>query len=182
MNPLEQKILRAGLLPILIGVALATGCAKKPVATTTPPPVPPTANTPVPPTPPPQTQSTTIEVPPAPSVTSEDFSPAFYDYDSYSLRDDARAALDKNARTLREHPKVAITIEGHCDERGTAEYNQALGERRAQTARDYLTAAGIDASRLNTISYGKERPFANGQDEASWQKNRRAHFVIRGAS
>ena len=74
---------------------------------------------------------------------------------------------------------IRITLEGHCDERGTAEYNQALGERRAQAARDYLVAAGIATSRMEVVSYGKERPFADGHDEASWQQNRRAHFVIR---
>jgi len=74
---------------------------------------------------------------------------------------------------------VQITIEGHCDERGTVEYNQALGEKRAMAARDYLVAAGIATARLQIVSYGKERPFANGSDEASWQQNRRAHFTIR---
>jgi peptidoglycan-associated lipoprotein len=112
----------------------------------------------------------------------EDLQPAFFDYDSYSLRDDARTALDRNAKLLRDNPNVAITIEGHCDERGTVEYNQALGEKRTQAARDYLVVAGIDVGRVNLISYGKERPFATGQDETSWQQNRRAHFVVRATS
>ena len=80
---------------------------------------------------------------------------------------------------LRDNPTVNITIEGHCDERGTEEYNQSLGERRAQAAQDYLVAAGISASRLQTISYGKDKPFATGHDDASWQQNRRAHFTVR---
>ncbi|MEK7824365.1 MAG: peptidoglycan-associated lipoprotein Pal [Candidatus Eisenbacteria bacterium] len=181
MSPLSPKNLRAVVVPLLIGVTLIAGCAKKPVATPTPAPTPPQVETPVPP--PTSTPAPQAETPPAPSaVKSEDFQPAFFDYDAYSLRDDARAVLDRNARTLRDNPKVGITIEGHCDERGTVEYNQALGERRAQVARDYLVAAGIDASRINLISYGKERPFATGQDEASWQQNRRAHFVVRGTS
>jgi peptidoglycan-associated lipoprotein len=167
--------------PLLIGVTLIAGCAKKPVATPALPPAPPQAETPAPP--PTPTPTPPAETPPAPSsVRSEDFQPAFFDYDSYSLRDDARAALDRNARMLRDNPRVGITIEGHCDERGTVEYNQALGERRAQVARDYLVAAGIAASRIHLISYGKERPFAAGRDEAAWQQNRRAHFVLRGTS
>ena len=105
--------------------------------------------------------------------------PAFFDFDSYALRDDARKALDTDAQLLRDHSNLSITIEGHCDERGTAEYNQALGERRAQAARDYLAAAGVDASRIQIISYGKERPFDSGHDEQSWAQNRRAHVVLR---
>jgi peptidoglycan-associated lipoprotein len=180
MSPFVPRSIRA-VVALVFGVSLIAGCAKKPVATTTPPPVPPQVQTPVPlPAPAPPTRT---EPAPTPStVRSEDFQPALFDYDSYTLRDDARAALDRNAKTLRDHAGVAITIEGHCDERGTVEYNQALGERRAQAARDYLVAAGIDASRITLISYGKERPFATGQDEAAWQQNRRAHFVVRSAS
>lgn len=180
MSPLSSKSLRAIVAPLLIGVALITGCAKKPVATPEPAPTPPQAETPVPPPAPTSTPpSESITVPSG--VRSEDFSPVFFDYDAYNLRTDAKAALDKNAKLLRDNASAAITIEGHCDDRGTVEYNQALGERRAQAARDYLAAAGIASSRMNVISYGKERPFATGQDEASWQQNRRAHFVVRGA-
>ena len=117
-----------------------------------------------------------------PGLRTEDYAPVFFDYDAHGLRDDARAALDGNARLLRANPKVVVTIEGHCDERGTVEYNQALGEKRAQAARDYLLAAGIEAQRISIISYGKERPFATGGDESSWQQNRRAHFVVRSSS
>jgi peptidoglycan-associated lipoprotein len=117
--------------------------------------------------------------PPTPGSHTEDYAPVLFDYDSHTLRDDARTALDGNAKLLRENPNVRITIEGHCDDRGTIEYNQALGERRAQAAREYLIGAGIDAGRMNLISYGKERPFATGTDEASYQQNRRAHFVVR---
>ena len=177
---LDPKSVRAVTAMLLVATALLAGCAKKPVATPAPPPAPPQEATPTPPPapPPPPPQ----EPAPAPGVKSEDFQAAFFDYDSYNLRDDARAALDKNAKMLRDNASVSITIEGHCDERGTVEYNQALGERRAQAARDYLVAAGIDASRINVISYGKERPFASGSDEASWQQNRRAHFVVRSTS
>jgi peptidoglycan-associated lipoprotein len=180
MSTLHPRRFHAVVAPLLIGMMLVAGCAKKPVATPAPAPVPPQAETPAPP--PAPAPAPPQETAPESSVRSEDFQPAFFDYDSYALRDDAKATLDKNAKLLRDNAKAAITIEGHCDERGTVEYNQALGERRAQAARDYLVAAGIDASRINLISYGKERPFATGQDEASWQQNRRAHFVVRSSS
>ena len=139
------------------------------------PPVPQATETPQ--TPPPAPAP--AETAPAPAPGSSDFQPVFFDFDSYTLRTDARTALDADARLLRDHANLQVTIEGHCDERGTVEYNQALGEKRAQAARDYLTAAGVDASRLQIVSYGKERPFDPGHDEAAWAKNRRAHFVLR---
>jgi len=180
MSPLSARTFRAVMASLLIGGALVASCTKKPVATPAPPPAPPEAPAPTPPpTPPPPPP-----VEPAPVVAgtrTEDYAPAFFDYDAYGLRDDARAALDGNAKLLRANPTVSLTIEGHCDERGTVEYNQALGEKRAQAARDYLLAAGIEAGRISIISYGKERPFATGSDEASWQQNRRAHFVVRSA-
>jgi len=179
MSALSPKSIRAVVAPLLIGMALISGCAKKPVATPTPPPAPPQATTPVPPAPAPTPPTETAPTPTG--VGSSDFTPAFFDYDSSQLRDDAKAALDKDAKLLRDNAKVMITIEGHCDERGTVEYNQALGERRAQAARDYLVAAGIAATRMNVISYGKEKPFATGTDESSYQQNRRAHFVVRGS-
>jgi peptidoglycan-associated lipoprotein len=167
---------RTALLLLVLAAGLAAGCAKKAAeAPPTPPPAPPQAppaETPAPPPAPPE--------PPAPvEETKLELVPAYFDFDSYSLRDDARSALDNNARMLRANSGARITIEGHCDERGTVEYNQALGEKRAQAARDYLIAAGIDASRIRVISYGKERPFDNGHDESSWQQNRRAHFSTR---
>ncbi len=116
---------------------------------------------------------------PGGGIKSEDFKPALFDFDSYALREDARAALDKDAGLLRSNASVNVTVEGHCDERGTAEYNQALGEKRAQAARDYLVAAGISASRLQTVSYGKEQPIDPGHDEAAWAKNRRAQLAVR---
>ena len=95
-----------------------------------------------------------------------------------SLSAEARAALDANAAVLKKYPSWTVTIEGHCDERGTAEYNLALGERRAVAAQSYLVALGIPASRIKTVSYGKEFPFDPGHDEAAYAKNRRAQFVI----
>jgi peptidoglycan-associated lipoprotein len=165
---------RLWIVPLILIVAVV-GCAKKAPA---PSPAPPVAQASPPPTPPPATAPSDT-TPTTTLVGSGDFQPAFFDLDAYTLRDDARAALDRDAKLLRDNPTINVTIEGHCDERGTAEYNQSLGERRAQAARDYLVAAGISAARLNTVSYGKERPFATGHDEASWQQNRRANFTVR---
>jgi peptidoglycan-associated lipoprotein len=102
----------------------------------------------------------------------------YFDFDKYNLREDARNTLDRNAEILRANPDLGITIEGHCDERGTNEYNLALGENRAKAARDYLVRLGIDRSRISIISYGEERPVAHGHDEASWAQNRRGEFDV----
>jgi peptidoglycan-associated lipoprotein len=171
------------MLALLAGVMMLASCAKKatqqPPTPATPPPAPaatpPPAPTPPPPPPPPPVPVPTP--PPAPTANISDLQPAFFDYDSDALRDDARAALDKDAKLLRDNAGWHITVEGHCDERGTVEYNQALGERRAQAARDYLVQAGIETGRLKVISYGKERPFSEGHDESAWSQNRRAQFV-----
>ena len=104
--------------------------------------------------------------------------PAFFDLDSSDLTSSAQRALDENAALLKRYASWSITVEGHCDERGTAEYNLALGERRAIAARAYLVSLGIPADRLRTVSYGKEFPFDPGHDDSAWAKNRRAHFVI----
>ncbi len=175
MRSATRRTLLTGLaLALIVGAA---GCAKKAVqAPPTPPPAPPVETPPTPPPAPPVEQQPT---PAPPEVTNADLKPAFFDFDSYALRDDARKALDTDAQLLRDHSNLSVTIEGHCDERGTAEYNQALGERRAQAARDYLVAAGADASRIQIISYGKERPFDSGHDEQAWAQNRRAHVVLR---
>ena len=102
----------------------------------------------------------------------------FFDFDKSVIRADGKKSLDENVRWLKANPKATIVIEGHCDERGTREYNLGLGQRRAKSAQDYLVAAGIDAKRIKIISYGKERPFAPGHDESAWKWNRRAHFVL----
>ncbi len=178
---MKSSRIRNRMAFLLVAIALtAFGCAKKaveqpPTAANTPP-VPGHAPAPstVPATPAPTPPNTPA---PAPGIGA-DLAPAFFDLDSDALRDDARAALDKDARILRENAAVNVVIEGHCDERGTDEYNQALGERRANAARDYLVSAGISQARLKTISYGKEKPFAEGHDESSWQQNRRAHLTV----
>ena len=104
--------------------------------------------------------------------------PVFFEYDSSELSRDSLTVLDENATLLKRNTTWAVTIEGHCDETGSAEYNLALGERRAVAARTYLISIGVTADRLRTISYGKEFPFDPGHDDAAHAKNRRAHFVI----
>ncbi len=102
----------------------------------------------------------------------------FFDFDSYVLTEPAKKILDDKIQFLKRYPKVRVTVEGHCDDRGTNEYNLALGERRANSAMQYLANSGMSTHNLNAVSYGEERPLATGQDEASWARNRRAHFVL----
>jgi len=113
---------------------------------------------------------------PAPSPLKD----VFFDFDKSDIRDDQKAALNDNVSWLRANARAKISIEGHCDERGTPEYNLGLGERRAKAVRDYVVNAGIAPERIATISYGKERPFVLGHDESAWKWNRRGHFVISG--
>jgi len=103
---------------------------------------------------------------------------AYFDYDQSDLREDARTALAADAEWLKKYPSVQILIEGYCDERGTGNYNLALGDRRANAAKEYLVSLGIDGSRVKTVSYGEERPFCTESHEGCWQQNRRAHLVI----
>ena len=110
--------------------------------------------------------------------TSREFADINFEYDQYRVLDKDIPTLEGIASWLRENPEARVLIEGHCDERGTNEYNMALGEQRALAARRYLVGLGIDSDRLNTISYGEERPIAFGSNEAAWAKNRRAHFVV----
>ena len=103
----------------------------------------------------------------------------FFDYDRFSIRDDAKPILESNAAYMKGNKNLKIVIEGHCDERGSAEYNIALGERRASAAQKYLTDLGVDQSRVSIVSYGKEKPFCADHNEQCWQENRRAHFVTK---
>jgi len=104
--------------------------------------------------------------------------PVFYPLDSSELDETGRMTVAANAQILKKYPKWAITVEGHCDERGTAEYNLSLGERRAVAVKSYLVSLGIASDRILTVSYGKEFPFDAGHDDGAWARNRRAHFVI----
>jgi peptidoglycan-associated lipoprotein len=120
--------------------------------------------------------------PPPPTVTDEDLfgqsvKDVYFDYDKYNIRADQEASVQADVQFLTQHTNVNFLIEGHCDERGSTEYNIALGDRRASAVKDALTAAGISASRIKTISYGKEKPFCTESNEACWQQNRRGHFV-----
>ena len=101
-----------------------------------------------------------------------------FDYDKYDIRREDEGILRENAAFLKKNPKMKIQIEGHCDERGTAEYNLALGERRANNTKRYLVSLGITSDRISTISFGKERPLDPGHNEEAWAKNRRAHIVV----
>ena len=104
----------------------------------------------------------------------------YFDFDKYDLRADSRDRLEKNAEFMKKYGNFVFGLEGHCDERGTNEYNLALGERRASAAKNYLISLGVDESRIRTISYGEERPFCMDHDDGCWAKNRRGHFMITG--
>jgi peptidoglycan-associated lipoprotein len=123
--------------------------------------------------------------PPAPRpITDAEFfttniQDIFFDFDKYDIREDATVSLQNNARALAERSGIRFTLEGHCDERGSEKYNLALGDRRANAAKEWLISHGISADRIDTISYGKERPFCTEHTEECWQSNRRDHFVLR---
>jgi len=190
---------------VLIAVVAAPACHKnkqvapKPqpdtAASMTVPNVPTTVTTP---TPPPATISAPsdfVQTDTTASVKSEELSTnieeanrqaqlrgfikdAFFGYDEAALGADAQSALTDSAEWLKRNPSYNLLIEGHCDERGTEQYNLALGDRRANTAKQFLMTLGVDAARIRTVSYGEERPFDPGHDEAAWTKNRRAHLVL----
>lgn len=134
------------------------------------------------------TARVTVTEPPAPPPTGptkteeelfqENVKDAFFDYDKFDVRPDAERTLAANARFLAQHPNIKVIIEGHCDERGSTEYNLALGDNRANAAKQALVRMGIDPGRIRTISYGKEKPFCFESNERCWQLNRRGHFVL----
>ncbi len=120
--------------------------------------------------------------PPQPTVTEEELfnqniKDVYFEYDKYDIRADQQASLQSDAQFLTQHPNVKFTIEGHCDERGSTEYNLALGDNRANAVKNALVQAGVAADRIRTISYGKEKPFCTESNEECWQQNRRGHFV-----
>jgi peptidoglycan-associated lipoprotein len=186
----------AACIIAVLTVALVAGCGRRQTPATTPAPPPPAAAAapaaPAPPPPPPPAV-TVEEALPVPQPLAEDtiadrslddlnrdspFAPVFFGLDSAELDDAGRSVVTANAQLLRKYSTWGITIEGHCDERGTVEYNLALGERRAVAVGTYLVSLGISPDRIRTVSYGKEFPFDPGHDENAWAKNRRAHFVI----
>jgi peptidoglycan-associated lipoprotein len=182
----------AGVASICVVLGLgAAACAKKAPAPAPAPPPPPAAPAapPPPPSPPPPPPAA-----PAPRPLTEDelfaqkslsqlnaekpLGDVFFDLDASTIREDGRAALATNATWLKRWTNTRISIEGHCDERGTAEYNLGLGERRAAAAKAYLVELGVPADRVVIVSKGKESPFCTDKTEACWQENRRGHFII----
>ncbi len=169
--PKRPEVAQAG--PGAVGPGAAPPPAAAPGETPVTRPAPPT-ETPVRPSP--SAPATAVPgVPPGSPLKD-----VFFDFDKANIRDDQKAALNDNVAWLKSNTRAKAAIEGHCDERGTAEYNLGLGERRAKAVKDYLVAAGIGADRIATISYGKERPFVLGHDESAWKWNRRGHFSITG--
>ena len=191
---MNRRLTHAWLV-LAVAASLAAGCGgkKRPPAVST---APPSSGEPA-------GRSLPTEVPPAgepgPDVRTlgaeaargEDFTPSdaetgeggpledvHFEYDSASLTDQARSVLEKHALWLQNHRGAKVLVEGHCDERGTVEYNLALGEKRARAARDYLASLGVASDRLRTTSYGKERPLDTGSNDAAWAANRRAHFAV----
>jgi peptidoglycan-associated lipoprotein len=180
------------VIAVLVAALGAGACSKKKPPVARPLPPPPGSSTTNTPPPPPTPVRDETPIPPEPKITDDPlvsgdldvinknspFQPVFFPLDSFEVEGAAQQALTANAEILKKYPSWVITIEGHCDERGTAEYNLALGEKRALAARTYLLSLGVPADRLRTVSYGKEFPFDPGHDEAAWSKNRRAHFVV----
>jgi len=162
---------------LVSALVLTSACAKKKLADLPPPP--PTAEAPAEtPPPPPATGYANVPGSRADFLAQAGSDTVLFATDASDLDSEAQAILTKQAAWMAKYPNVNATIEGHCDERGTREYNLALGDRRANAAKNYLVNAGVSASRLSVISYGKEKPVATGSDEASWAQNRRAVTVV----
>jgi peptidoglycan-associated lipoprotein len=188
-----RSAVKAAAVLVIVVVVMFGACAKKkpPIARPMPPP---DTTEATPPPSPPKPPEPVVEPPVVPSEpVPEDtigsrslddlnrdspLKPVFFELDSAELSAENQSVLDADAALLKKYPTWVVTIEGHCDERGTAEYNLALGERRAVAARTYLVSLGLSADRLRVVSYGEEFPFDPGHSEDAWTKNRRAHFVI----
>jgi len=188
-----RAVLPIIVLAVVMGVS---ACAKKAPAPAPAPPPPPPAAAPSPPPPPPPPPRAAAAPPSAPGALSEEevfarksleqlnaerpLADVYFDLDQSDIRADARAAIQKNSDWLKRWTTVVLAIEGHCDSRGSAEYNLGLGSRRAIAVKDYLVSLGIPAARVTIVSKGKEQPFCSQEEESCWQQNRRAHFVITG--
>jgi len=181
----------AALLAAVIVISVgAAACGKKPALAAPAPPPPPPAAPATPPTPPPPPPPPAA--PPAPAALSEDeifkrssleelqknLGDVYFDLDESTIRNDARGVLQKNADWMKRWTSTRITVEGHCDERGSTEYNLGLGDRRGAAVRDYLISLGIPGDRVVVVSKGKESPFCRESGEACWQQNRRGHFIL----
>ena len=174
---LKPRFVSVALIGLAVVLALAPGCSSRKKVAGGPEVEPPPAES----TPAPSSQS---EIPPPPSTDNSgervsSLEDAFFDFDDFSLRTDAKSALENDGKYLQSNSNTRIVIEGHCDERGSVEYNLALGEKRARAAKDYLVSYGIPGARLTTISYGKERPGCTEKNEACWAKNRNDTFLTK---
>jgi peptidoglycan-associated lipoprotein len=189
---MRSRIMILSFLSILLLATL--GCARRQKVATAPDTAPPPAVAETSPAPEPMPE-TPAEPAPEPDPLSADLATVneylrrqgllgdvYFDYDRASLTDQGREQLARNAQFLRQYPQFLVSLEGHGDDRGTPEYNLALGERRAHSARDYLTSLGIDEGRLGTMSYGEERPVCSDPVETCWSQNRRAHPLVTGRS
>ena len=180
------------ILALASVLAVASACHKKvPPPAPAPPPPPPPAATPAPPPPPPPPPAPTPP-PPRPLTEEEIFArksleqlnaekpldDVFFDLDKSDIREDGKSALQKDADWMKKWTSTQTTVEGHCDSRGSSEYNLSLGSRRANAVKDYLVSLGIAANRVTIVSKGKEQPFCSEENESCWQQNRRGHFVI----
>jgi peptidoglycan-associated lipoprotein len=163
------KLIVLGVSALLLAACANTKASKEPVETTAP------AEEPA------YTQP--VETGPTPGtqehLNQEAGDRVFFDFDKYNIRPDQEATLRAQAQWLAEFPNVSVVVEGHCDERGTREYNLALGERRANAVKNFLVALGVNASRIETVSYGKERPAVMGSNEDAWAQNRRGVLVVK---
>ena len=188
-----RHIVSGLFLLVVLSVALAA-CHKKVPQTAAalppPPPPPPTAPAPPPPPPPPPPPAA---APPPPQLTEDQIfaqksldqvnaerplADAFFDYDMSSIREDAKPILQRNADWMKRWTTTQVTVEGHCDTRGSSEYNLGLGARRADAVKSYLVSLGVQASRVTTVSKGKEQPVCSDAVESCWQQNRRGHFLV----
>lgn len=186
-----RRTLQIASLALVVSIGAAACNKKAPEVAPQPPPPPPAAPAPPPPAPPPPAPP---PPPPAPAPLTEEqifaqktlaqlnqeqpLGAAYFDLDSFVIRDDARAVLAKNAEYLKRWTSTRINVEGHCDERGTAEYNLGLGNRRAAAVKEYLVGLGVSADRINVISKGKEEPVCSEANESCWQRNRRGQSVF----
>jgi peptidoglycan-associated lipoprotein len=161
-----KKFIFLLILPLFLGLVFSGCCCPKKKAAEAP------AETVAPP---PEVKE---EVPPTPEEPAVSLEPIYFDFDKSNITQDSKAILDKNAEWISKNPTTKIRVEGNCDERGTNEYNMALGERRANTAKQYLLNLGVSADRLTMVSYGEEKPMDPGHDEAAWTKNRRDDFKV----
>ncbi len=182
---MSRKSLLYLIFVLLVGMVTLWGCPKKAEVTTTPEAQPQAEKVMPPATPVPSTEAAPAEMQPEAAnekagTMAEGLKPIYFEFDKSFIRDDAQAIMRANAEWLKANPKTTIKIEGNCDERGTKEYNQALGQRRAESAKKYLTELGIAGHRISLLSYGKEKPVCSEHDETCLQKNRRDDFVVTG--